>query len=171
MARSDRSAPCNSFNPLLSYAQKNPCRHGSKRLTVVPLHAVTASALAIGSSTIVVSASVTLRKLLLPLSRTKTSFCVEQITPAVLMSRSLTQVVILACPPGLPSARALGARDTHDVETVVRPAGSAISGLRDGTSCRAHRCSQDGRQATRDAHATSPMYSERPTVLGRCSVQ
>src|SRR2546422_5547929 len=47
--------------------------HGSKRLTVVPPHAVTAAASATGSSVIVVRASVTLRNLLPPVSRTKRS--------------------------------------------------------------------------------------------------
>src|SRR5207247_1329646 len=60
----------------------------------------------------------------------------------------------------------LCARDTHDVETVVRPAGSAIPRLRDGNSCRAHRCSQDGRQAIRDAHATSPCIVSDPPSWG-----
>src|SRR5256884_9826229 len=61
------------------------------------------------------------------------------------------------------------ARNANDVETVVRPAGSAVTVLRGGHSRRARRCSQGGRQATCDAHKP-PHESERPTVLGRCSL-
>src|SRR5216683_8110357 len=56
-----------------------------------------------GSRVIVVRAVVTLRNLLLPVSRTKTSFCVEQITRASLSVMSVAHVVILALPPGVPS--------------------------------------------------------------------
>ena len=91
---------------MLSYCQKNPWRHGSNRVTVVPPQAVTAAASATGSRVIVVRAGVTLRKLLLPVPRTKTSFCVEQITPTSLSERLVAHVVILAFPPGVPSARA-----------------------------------------------------------------
>ena len=68
--------------------------------------AKTAAASATGSSVIVVSAFVTLRKLLLPVPRTNTSFCVEQMTPGSVSAMSVAHVVILALPPGVPSARA-----------------------------------------------------------------
>jgi len=55
----------------------------------------------------VVSAVVTLRKLLLPVPRTKTSCWVEQMSPsATVPVTSVAQVVILAWPPGVPRARA-----------------------------------------------------------------
>src|SRR5439155_3799372 len=92
-------------SPLLSYCQRKSCRHVANRLTVGVPHA--SSAGLPETSVIVVSALVTLRKLLLPVPRTNTSFSVEHssVGAPVVGSMNVAQVAIFACPPGVPSAR------------------------------------------------------------------
>src|SRR5437660_8528253 len=94
------------FSPLLSYCQRKSCRHVANRLTVGVAHA--SSAGLPGTSVMVVSAVVTLRKLLFPVPRTKTSLSVEHrlVATPVAGSMNVAQAAILGCPPGLPSARA-----------------------------------------------------------------
>src|SRR5258708_12759431 len=97
---------CSRFSPLLSYCERKSCRQVANRLTVGVPHASSAG-LPI-TRVMVVSALVTLRKLLLPVPRTKTSLSVEHrivATPGV-GSTNVAQVAILDCPPGVPSARA-----------------------------------------------------------------
>src|SRR5437870_7118927 len=97
---------CSSFSPLLSYCQRKSCRQVANRLTVGVPHASSAGLPA--TRVMVVSALVTLRKLLLPVPRTKTSFSVEHriVATPVMGSMNVAQVAILDCPPGVPSARA-----------------------------------------------------------------
>src|SRR5439155_269884 len=104
-----------NLSPLLSYCQKYPTRHVSKRLTVMgpvgrtpPLQAVAASGNTDGSMVIVVSLTVTSLNLLCPVPRTKASFRLEQMSPAwgPVTATSVAQVVTLELPPGLASARA-----------------------------------------------------------------